>query len=70
MTTDDPVRTRCTVLELRRLPSGEWRATQAGADDEGRGHTAAAAAAEYCRRVEERLRERPPGSDEGAGSDP
>ncbi|MEF8776621.1 MAG: hypothetical protein V5A43_09000 [Haloarculaceae archaeon] len=46
-----PDRTRWTVLELRRLSSDEWRATQAGAEHVGRGPTAAAAAAAYCRRV-------------------
>jgi hypothetical protein len=44
-------RTRLTVLELEELPSGEWRATQTGVNREGRGETAAAAAAAYCRRV-------------------
>ena len=53
MPDDDPVRTRWTVLELRRLRSGEWLATQEGAESEGRGETAAAAAAAYCRRVHE-----------------
>lgn len=32
---------------------GGWRATQTGVDVEGRGETAADAAADYCRRVAE-----------------
>lgn len=51
LTGDHEARTRLTVLELEELPSGEWRATQAGAEHEGRGETAAAAAAAYCRLV-------------------
>lgn len=37
------------VLEER---GEEWRATQRGVDLEGRGETAASAAAAYCRRVD------------------
>jgi hypothetical protein len=51
MQTHELTRTRLTVLELEELPSGEWRATQTGANQEGRGETAAAAAAAYCQCV-------------------
>lgn len=38
------------VLEER---NGEWLATQGGIPVEGRGETAAAAAAAYCRKIDE-----------------
>jgi len=57
MTADQPIRTRWTVLEVQRLSTGEWRVTQEGAQSEGRGESAAEAAAAYCRRVAERADE-------------
>jgi len=46
------VRGRTTIaLEMAR--DGGWRATQDGVDVVGRGETAALAAADYCRCVEE-----------------
>lgn len=41
-----------TTIVLDEREDGEWRATQHGIDVEGRGETAALAAADYCRRVE------------------
>lgn len=40
-----------TTIVLERRGDEEWRATQDGVDVEGRGTTAAGAAAAYCRRV-------------------
>lgn len=40
-----------TTVVLEQRDDGEWRATQAGVDCEGRGETAASAAAAYCRRI-------------------
>ena len=42
-----------TTIVLKELDDGEWLATQGGVPVEGNGETAAAAAAEYCRKVEE-----------------
>lgn len=50
---DGPRRGRTTIL-LTRAENGRWRATQRGVDAEGYGESAPAAAAEYCRRVDER----------------
>lgn len=41
-----------TTILLEERDDGGWRATQGGVSVEGRGETAALAAAEYCRRVE------------------
>jgi len=41
-----------TTVVLKEQPDGQWLATQHGVDVEGHGPTAAAAATEYCRRVE------------------
>lgn len=43
-----------TTITLESNDDGEWRATQHGVDVTGRGETAALAAADYCRRLEER----------------
>jgi hypothetical protein len=42
-----------TTIALEATRDGGWRATQDGVDVVGRGETAALAAADYCRRVEE-----------------
>lgn len=41
-----------TTIELRQNDRGEWLATQRGVDAEGRGPSAAAAAAAYCRAID------------------
>ena len=41
-----------TTIVLERVGDDEWRASQEGVDVEGRGESAALAAADYCRRVE------------------
>lgn len=41
-----------TTIELRQRGPDEWLATQRGVDVEGRGDSAAAAAAAYCRTVD------------------
>jgi len=41
-----------TTIVLEERDDGEWLATQGGVPVEGHGETAAAAAAEYCRKVE------------------
>ena len=41
-----------TTIELRRNERGTWLATQRGVDAEGRGTSAAAAAAAYCRAID------------------
>ena len=43
-----------TTLELRQNDRGKWLATQHGVDAEGRGPSAAAAAAAYCREIDHR----------------
>jgi hypothetical protein len=56
-TLDDTVRdwrTRGWTTIVLETAGDEWRATQEGVDIEGRGETAALAAADYCRRVEAR----------------
>lgn len=45
-------RRRWTTIVLESDEAG-WRATQTGVDVEGRGATAADAAADYCRRIAE-----------------
>lgn len=41
-----------TTIVLQERGDGTWLATQSGVPVEGTGETAAAAATEYCRRVE------------------
>lgn len=41
-----------TTIELRQNDCGEWLATQYGVEVMGRGHSAAAAAADYCRAID------------------
>lgn len=41
-----------TTIELRQRGPDEWLATQRGVDVEGRGQSAAAAAAAYCRAID------------------
>jgi hypothetical protein len=48
---------RTTTLLLDEREEGAWLATQRGAEIVGHGETAAAAAAEYCRLVDETVRE-------------
>jgi len=43
---------RTTTIVLERLSDGSWHATQRDVAVHGRGETAAAAAAAYCRRVD------------------
>lgn len=42
-----------TTIALETTRDGDWRATQDGVDVVGRGESAALAAADYCRRVED-----------------
>ncbi len=43
-----------TTIVLETNDDGEWRASQEGVSVEGRGDSAASAAANYCRRLEGR----------------
>ncbi|MFC7141496.1 hypothetical protein ACFQMA_16865 [Halosimplex aquaticum] len=51
MTEADHTRRHMTTLLLEERDD-EWVVTQGGVDVEGTGRTAAAAAADYCRRIE------------------
>jgi len=42
-----------TTIELRRNERGTWLATQRGVEAEGRGTSAAAAAAAYCQAIDQ-----------------
>jgi len=42
-----------TTIVLKERDDGTWLATQGGVSVEGTGETAAAAATDYCRQVEE-----------------
>jgi hypothetical protein len=45
-----------TTVILDKEDEGEWYATQRGVDQVGHGETAAEAAAEYCRLVDDEVR--------------
>lgn len=48
----ETARRNWTTIVLEECVDGRWRATQTGVDVEGYGETAAAAAREYCERIE------------------
>jgi hypothetical protein len=52
---DEPhtFREQWTTIVLRERDDGTWLATQSGVGVEGTGDTAAAAATDYCRKVED-----------------
>ena len=52
-TTLHTYRQHWTVIILEEQDDGDWLATQGGVPVEGYGDTAAAAAAEYCRKISE-----------------
>ena len=52
-------RRHMTTVLLEERSDGEWLATQGGIPVEGRGQTAAEAAAEYCRKIDDGVHETP-----------
>lgn len=51
-TVDDLQKRGSTTIRLEKRDDVQWFATQGGVPVEGRGESAAEAAAEYCRKVE------------------